>query len=117
MVEDIRMNSITNTKGQLTDPINNIKVSVGLRVTYSSYLDKITSFFEITDTIKNDTNLRNKLEALRQIEFDDDQQEYKKSNLPYFVTSTFKQNHRLSEMLELTQLVILDYDLVNEFAV
>ena len=62
MMENITMNSITIEKGQLSDQINNIKVSVGLRVTSSSYLDKITSFYEIVDTIKNHTDLKDKLE-------------------------------------------------------
>jgi hypothetical protein len=114
MMGTITMDSIINQKGQLIDQINNIKVSVGLRVTNSSFLNTVTSFYEITDTIKNDKDIKDKLEVLNQIEFDDDQQEYKKNNLPYFVTSTFKQNRRLSKELESTQLMILDYDHLDD---
>ncbi len=114
MMGTITMDSIINQKGQLTDQINNTKVSVGLDITNSSYLDTVYSFRDITDTIKNDKDIKDKLEVLSKIEIDDEQQEYKKNNLPYFVTSSFKQNRRLNKELESTQLMILDYDHLDD---
>ncbi len=87
---------------------DNIKASVGINVRNNTL--QPTTLRDIFETIQKDTDLKQKIEIIREISDQSERQEKKKELLPYFILGTFRENKRLKANLDETSYLIFDYD-------
>lgn len=80
--------------------------------TYNSHLTQ-KKLGNIFDRIKNDTELKRIVDAIRSESDKDERRKLKEENLPYFVLGTFRNNHRKSDNLISTQFISIDFDNLN----
>ena len=72
------------------------------------------SLHEILTEIKSSEHLRHIIEHLRSVQSEDEQQEYKSNNLPYFVLGTFNNSHRKNINLKSSSFLVFDYDHLDD---
>lgn len=91
--------------------LDKIKVSYSHN-THNPYLTQ-TSLGNIFNRIKEDSELKRIVDAIRSESDKDKRRKLKEENLPYFVLGTFKNNHRKSDNLISTQFISIDFDNLN----
>ncbi|WP_346286978.1 BT4734/BF3469 family protein [Zoogloea sp.] len=69
-----------------------------------------TTFESILQTIRTSSDLRQKVQTLRSIQDAEEQQTFKKKELPYFTIGEFRNNHLSNDNFKRTKYILLDYD-------
>ncbi|MCP5064060.1 MAG: hypothetical protein GY936_16585 [Ignavibacteriae bacterium] len=87
-------------------------ISVGSEITRSSQMS-IHTLEDAIDTIKNDKDLAEKVNKLREITNADLKRDYKAKHLPYFNLGTFTDNIRKDKNLVSTNFMIIDVDKIS----
>ena len=90
---------------------DNITVSYSHN-THNPHLTQ-TTLGNIFNRIKEDSELKRIVDAIRSESDKDGKRKLKEENLPYFVLGTFKNNHRKSDNLISTRFISIDFDNLN----
>jgi len=105
------MNLVTNNKEQ--NELLKIQASIQTKVFYAKNLQTV-SLHEVFNEIKTSDELNKLTVQLRAIQNEEEQREFKKNNLPYFVIATFNDAYRKNINLKSSSFLVYDYDHLDE---